>query len=157
MEPDAFVAGSLHKILESYKLPSNLVKSKGDKLKRKKINKVFRDAEELPLTSNLNDTIMTALENSEYLIAICSPRFGESLWCKKEVDTFIEMRGADHVLTVLVEGEPSESFPDALLYKDVQKVLDDGSIITVREPMEPLAANATMFIKQKCNCNNLPF
>ena len=142
LEPDAFVAGSLHKILESYKLPSNLVKSKGDKLKRKKINKVFRDAEELPLTSNLNDTIMTALENSEYLIAICSPRFGESLWCKKEVDTFIEMRGADHVLTVLVEGEPSESFPDALLYKDVQKVLDDGSIITVREPMEPLAANA---------------
>ncbi len=142
LEPDAFVAGSLHKILESYKLPGNLVKANGDKLKRTKIKKVFRDAEELPLTSNLNDTIMTALENSEYLIAICSPRFGESLWCKKEVDTFIKLRGADHVLTVLVDGEPSESFPEALLYKDVEKVMDDGSIEIILEPMEPLAANA---------------
>jgi len=142
LEPDAFVAGSLHKILESYKLPGNLVKNNKDNLKRRKINKVFRDAEELPLTSNLNDTIMTALENSEYLIAICSPKFGESLWCKKEVDTFIKLRGADHVLTVLVDGEPSESFPEALLYRNVENVKEDGSIEIIREPMEPLAANA---------------
>ena len=44
LEPDAFVAGSLHKILESYKLPGNLVKANGDKLKRTKIKKVFRKA-----------------------------------------------------------------------------------------------------------------
>lgn len=142
LEPDAYVAGTLHKLLESYKLPGNLVKANGDKLKRTKIKKVFRDAEELPLTSNLNDTIIEALENSEYLIAICSPKFGESLWCKKEVDTFIEMRGLDHVLTVLVDGEPSESFPEVLLYRNIEVKKEDGSVEIVREPIEPLAANA---------------
>lgn len=95
-EPDAFVAGALHKYLESYKLPSNLKKEKehkGEPLKREKINKIFRDAEELPLTNNLNDTIMEAINDSEYLIVICSPRLQESLWCRKEIETFIEKRG----------------------------------------------------------------
>lgn len=142
VEPDAFVAGSIHKLLESYKVPSNLIKEKGNELKRTKIRKVFRDQEELPLTSNLNETIEYALENSDYLIAICSPRFGESLWCRKEVDTFIKLHGKEHVLAVLVDGEPKDSFPEVLLYEDKEVTKEDGTIETVRLPMEPLAANA---------------
>lgn len=142
LEPDAFVAGSIHKLLENYKVPSKLAKDSDKKLKRTRINKVFRDAEELPLTSNLNDSIMEALSNSEYLIVICSPRLNESLWCRKEIETFIEMRGIDHVLTVLAEGEPSVSFPEALLYKEVEVTEADGSVKKVKEPLEPLAADA---------------
>lgn len=144
-EPDAFVAGAIHKYLESYKLPGNLKKdkaSKGEKLKREKIHKVFRDAEELPLTSNLNDTIMEALANSEFLIVICSPRLKESIWCRKEIETFIEKRGVENVFAVLVEGEPSESFPEELLYRDIKTIGPDGTEQIIREPMEPLAANA---------------
>lgn len=142
LEPDAFVAGTIHKLLESYKIPSKLAKDSGRKLKRTKISKVFRDAEELPLTSNLNDSIMEALTNSEYLIVICSPRLNESLWCRKEIETFVEMRGLDHVLTVLAEGEPSVSFPELLLYKETEVVQEDGTVKKVKEPLEPLAADA---------------
>lgn len=142
LEPDAYVAGTIHKLLESYQLPGKLVKSNGEKLKRRKINKVFRDAEELPLTNNLSDTIMEALKDSEYLIVICSPKLSESLWCKKEIDTFLALRGPEYVLTVLADGEPAESFPEALLYKNVQVKLADGTMQEVREPVEPLAADA---------------
>lgn len=143
IQPDAFVAGSLHKILEAYKPPKSIFKGKNpEEIKRTKIKKVFRDEEELPLTSNLSDTIGYALENSEYLIAICSPRFGESLWCRKEVDTFIKLHGKEKVLTVLVEGEPSDSFPEELLYREVEITKPDGTTEIVKEPMEPLAANA---------------
>ncbi len=143
-EPDAFVAGALHKYLESYKLPSNLKKEKehkGEPLKREKINKIFRDAEELPLTNNLNDTIMEAINDSEYLIVICSPRLQESLWCRKEIETFIEKRGVENVFAVLVEGEPSESFPKELLFRNRIVVGPDGTVQTITEPVEPLAAN----------------
>lgn len=143
IEPDAFVAGTIHKLLESYNPPKSIFKGKAsDEIKRTKIKKVFRDQEELPLTSNLSDTISMALENSEYLIVICSPKFGESLWCKKEVDTFISLHGKEKVLTVLVDGEPGESFPEALLYREVEITKEDGTTEVVREPIEPLAANA---------------
>jgi len=143
IEPDAYVAGAIHKLLEAYNPPKSIFKGKNpNDIKRTKIKKVFRDQEELPLTSNLSDTISMALENSEYLIVICSPKFGESLWCRKEVDTFISLHGKEKVLTVLVDGEPGESFPEALLYRDVEITKEDGTTEIVREPIEPLAANA---------------
>ncbi len=69
----------------------------------------------MPLTSDLNDPIMAALHNSEWLIVICSPRLRESLWCKKEIETFIELHGREHVLVVLIEGEPTN---DCIAYLD---------------------------------------
>lgn len=143
IEPDAFVAGTIHKLLESYNPPKSIFKGKApEEIKRTKIKKVFRDQEELPLTSNLSDTIGLALENSEYLIVICSPRFGESLWCEKEVETFISLHGKEKVLTVLVDGEPAESFPEALLYREIEVTKEDGTTEIIKEPIEPLAANA---------------
>lgn len=69
-EPDAFVAGKLHSMLEHYKVPKKIREISG----KKKIERVFRDREELPLSANLAMGICEALENSEYLIVICSPR-----------------------------------------------------------------------------------
>ncbi len=138
-ELDKFVAENLHKQLESFRLPKNIAKSrKGEKTK---IERVFRDKEELPLTSDLNDPIMTALHNSEWLIVICSPRLRESLWCKKEIETFVKLRGRERVLAVLIEGEPSESFPDELLFRIETRVLPDGTKEEVKIPVEPLAAD----------------
>lgn len=122
LEPDSFVAESVHKMLESYKIPKNLQKTLG----RKKIGRVFRDREELPITDSLNDQIIDALDQSEYLIVICSPRLEESKWCKREIETFVSKRGKEKVLLVLADGEPDVSFP---------KIIYDGST-------EPLAAEA---------------
>ena len=112
-ETDKFVAENLIKQLEAFKLPRSVAKKlKG---KKTKIERVFRDREELPLTNNLEEPIVEALQSSEWLIVICSPRLPESMWCKKEIETFISLRGREHVLAVLIEGEPSESFPEELL------------------------------------------
>lgn len=135
-EPDKTVAKAIHKGLECFRVPAAVKKLSG----KKKINRVFRDQEELPIGSDLDDNISAALASSEYLIVICSPRAVESEWVQKEIDTFIELRDREHVLAVLVEGEPGESFPKALL------VNDNG------EAVEPLAAdvraeNASMMKK----------
>lgn len=138
-ELDRFVAENLIKQLESYKLPKSVAKKlKGNKTK---IERVFRDREELPLTNNLEEPIVDALMNSEWLIVVCSPRLPESMWCKKEIETFISLRGREHVLAVLIEGEPAESFPEELLYRIDTIQNPDGTIQQIRVPIEPLAAD----------------
>lgn len=142
-EADSFVAKNLHRRLESFRLPGNVARRlKGNEEGAKTwITRVFRDQEELPLVSNLADPIMEALGQSEFLIVICSPRLKESMWCKKEIETFIGLRGREHVLLVLAEGEPSDSFPEELLYREELETAPDGSIITKKIPAEPLAAD----------------
>lgn len=142
-ELDSFVAKNLHRQLESFKLPGNVTRKlqKDTEGAKTRITRVFRDQEELPLVSNLADPIMEALEQSEFLIVICSPRLKESIWCKKEIETFIELHGREHILLVLVEGEPADSFPEELLYRQVEETAGDGSIIVKKVPVEPLAAD----------------
>ena len=155
MEPDGFVAQTLHRYLESFKLPGSVVRQKEEERSRglhenaqqdragikTRIHRVFRDREELPLVSNLADPITEALEQSEFLIVICSPRLNESMWCRKEIETFIRMHDREHVLAVLVEGEPETSFPEELLYREEEERQDDGSVRYKRVPVEPLAAD----------------
>jgi len=136
---DQYVAEQIHKRLETYKLPANIVRDKKKKGEKTKIERVFRDQEELPLSDNLEDVIVKALENSENLIVVCSPRFKESRWCMKEVETFIKLHGRNHVYAVLVEGEPRESFPHQLT------INDKG------ESVEPLAADFRSKNKRELN------
>lgn len=142
-ELDSLVAGTLHKQLESFKLPAKVIKERKEEVIDQKtcIHRVFRDKEELPLVANLADPITDALRNSEYLIVICSPRLNESMWCRKEIETFIEMHDREHVLAVLAEGEPDTSFPEELLYRQEDEVQTDGSVIKRKIPVEPLAAD----------------
>lgn len=137
-ERDRLAAENLHRQMEAFRLPGKL---SGKAAGRTRIERVFRDRDELPLTNNLEDPIMEALAQSEYLIVICSPRLRESLWCRKEIETFIRMHGREKVLAVLIEGEPSESFPEELLYKEETVIAEDGTVSTVRKSMEPLAAD----------------
>ena len=122
---DMEIAKKVHTGLETYHVPRAARK----KLEKKKIKRVFRDQEELPIGSDLNDNISSALKESEYLIVICSPRTPESYWVCKEIESFIEMHDRDHILAVLIEGEPNESFPPLLLTDE------KGN------PVEPLAAD----------------
>lgn len=143
VDPDRFVAEKLHKELENFKLPKNieaqLKKSNPDA--KTKISRVFRDEEELPLSSSLEDQIVEALKNTDYLIVICSPRLKESQWCRKEIETFISLHGVDRVLAVLVEGEPGDSFPEELLTREREITGKDGKKTTIKEDIEPLAAD----------------
>lgn len=134
-ELDMYIAKKVHSGLENYKLPPSVRKLTG----RKKINRVFRDQEELPIGSDLGDNITKALEESEYLIVICSPRTRESYWVLQEIETFVSIHDRQHVLAILVEGEPNESFPEILLVDDY------GNAV------EPLAADVRGQNKKEIN------
>ena len=122
---DMEMAKKLHKGLETFHIPKAVQKKTG----RKNIKRVFRDQEELPIGSDLDENISTALKESGYLIVVCSPNTPKSEWVCKEIDSFIQMHDRAHVLAMLIEGEPNESFPHQLL------VDENGT------PVEPLAAD----------------
>ena len=127
--PDDVIAKALHTAIETYIVPANIRAKTG----KKRLGRVFRDQEELPLSANLGDDIQAALDESEWFIAICSPRYLESRWCQRELEYFLEKKGRDRVLAVLVEGEPEDSFPERLRFT----VDEAGNTAEV----EPLAAN----------------
>ena len=125
LEKDMFVAKGVHRALETAKIPRKIQKETGIK----RIKRVFRDQEELPIGSDLTHNIDYALRESGFLIVICSPQTKESLWVMKEIDTFISLHGRENILAVLVDGEPVDSFPPQLC------VDEEGN------PVEPLAAD----------------
>ena len=112
--PDQEIAKALHTAIETYGIPGSVRRQTG----KKRMGKVFRDQEEPPLSSDLGADIEAALDRSEWFIAICSPRYLESKWCLRELEYFIEHKGNDHVLTVLVEGEPKDSFPEMIRFAE---------------------------------------
>ena len=129
VSPDSDIAKALHTAIETYGIPGSIKKQTG----RKKMGKVFRDQEELPLSADLGADIEAALEASDWLICVCSPRYLESRWCLREAEYFLQHKGRDHILAVLAEGEPADSFPEALCHE----TRENGEIVDV----EPLAAD----------------
>lgn len=129
IEPDMTVAKKLHTMLETYRIPGNIKKLTGIK----KIGKIFRDKEELPLSRDLGSNIYGALDASDWLIVVASPDYLGSLWCMEELHHFIETGKKDKILVVLANGEPENAFPEELLY-----IEQGGRIVKV----EPLAADA---------------
>lgn len=129
---DIKVASTIHKSLEHYRLP------KAIRSKTKGIKRIFRDKEELPITSNLTDDITAALENSDYLIVICSEHTKESIWVQREIETFLKTHPKNKVLTVLASGEPYDTIPEILQYEEHT---DPVSGEITRTPIEPLSCD----------------
>ena len=138
-EFDSFVVENLHKKLENFKLPKSVLKKV--KNGRTRINRVFRDVDELPLADNLSEPINEALRNSDYLITVCTPRYPQSRWCMKEIETFLQTHNRDHILVVLAEDEPVNSFPEILTLEEVETVDEKGEKVIIRKELEPLAAD----------------
>ena len=89
----------LQERLEHYKLPTNL---NGRTNLPKEIRPVFRDKSELS-AGVLAQEIHTALEQSKYLILICSRNSARSEWVNNEVQTFIDMGRTDMIIPFIIE------------------------------------------------------
>ena len=136
-ELDTKVAVEIQNRIERYIIPGSIRKELGIK----SIGRVFRDKDELPSTSDLNDNIKNAIINSEYLICICSPRYIESIWCRKEIEFFLENHDKHHVLTVLAEGDPYEVVPEILCKETVTVKDENGNDVTIEAKLEPLSCD----------------
>ena len=141
----------LHRALETYRVPKRLVGTSGrDGEIPARLFPIFRDREELPVSASLPENISFALEQSRYLIVICSPRSAASRWVNEEIMTFKRLGREDHVLALIVNGEPNasedggkpgflpsdECFPPALRYRL------GGNDELSSERTEPIAADA---------------
>lgn len=137
---DNRVAEAIHKGLERFHIPTKIQKQTGFR----RINRIFRDTEELPITSNLNDTIAAALDNSDYLIVICSTNTKESIWVQREIEYFLRNHSIKQVYTVLVNGDPQQVIPEILQYENRQFQDQFGQMQTFRVPIEPLSCDYRM-------------
>lgn len=145
-EKDTKIASEIQQSLERFRIPSALRKQTG----KERFNRVFRDVEELPISSNLTEDLTEALRLSQYLIVICSFRTSESDWVRREIETFLELHDYNKqlVFTVLVEGEPDEVIPEILRHDNITHYLADGTFYCKDEVVEPLAADYRMPISK---------
>jgi len=74
---------------------------------RRPLKPIFRDEDELVPGQDLPERIRRGLENSEFLIVVCSPRAVASEWVGKEIKDFIALGRGDSILAVVVDGEPN--------------------------------------------------
>ena len=101
----------LHQALEGYEIPADLVgtkNSKGDLIPGS-LYPVFRDEEELPADSDLTRNIRRALEKSDLMVVLCSPRAVASRFVAEEIRYFKELGKADRILAFMIDGEPNAS------------------------------------------------
>lgn len=133
VQPDYDIARRIHEEIEKFKVPKEL-----DPAGKFQNLRVFRDREELT-TKDLSSSINEALKESEYLIIVCSRRTKESVWCTREVYEFRKHHPDDNIIPVIVEGEPSEVFNEAMQNLKSKIVDEDGIII--EKDLELLAAD----------------
>ncbi|HEV8138667.1 MAG TPA: toll/interleukin-1 receptor domain-containing protein [Pyrinomonadaceae bacterium] len=135
----------LHKSIETYRVPRKLVgRATSNGMLPRRIFPVFRDRDELPGASDLGGKIQEALKTSRSLIVVCSPKSAVSKWVNEEVKAYKALGRADHVLCLMIDGEPNaapdsgllECFPRAVRFE----VGDDGELTEI--PAEPIAADA---------------
>lgn len=132
------IADRLQKLLETYVPPKELHLDLNRKLH------LFRDEAELPTSNDLGSDIKTALEQSRFLIVICTPDYEESRWCMEEIAYFKSLHnGSNRQILTLSISDPNQPpvFPETLRFEPVTEVLPDGTIRTTQEEIEPLAAN----------------
>jgi len=126
----------LQRKLERYRGPRRLATAAGQPAKLpRRLHPVFRDRDELATSTDLGKAVQQALNESAFLIVVCSPQSALSRWVNEEIAHFKQSGRSDKILCLVVDGDLSPqsdrcAFPPALL------VNTNGT----RAP-EPLAAD----------------
>lgn len=138
----------LHKALERYRVPKELIGTQGSHgVVPSSLFPVFRDRDEISVATDLPAVIKEALDKSDCLVVICSPRSATSEWVEKEILEFKRLGRANRIFALIVDGDlyaapksggqaQLECFPDALTL-----AITEGAQHGV-ERTEPAAADA---------------
>ncbi len=111
-------AAWLQRALETYRVPARLA---AERELPRRLSPIFRDREDLSSASNLADSLVAALNDSDAMIVVCSPAAARSRWVNKEIRLFRELGRAGRVFCMIVDGDPGSQsidegcFPPALL------------------------------------------
>jgi len=96
--------------IEAYRLPTTIQKM-NTALPKSKLRPCFRYHTDIQ-PNELKTELRNKLEQSKYLLVICTPRSAQSPWVGNEIDTFVELGRRDRIIPVIVEGRPYSGNPD---------------------------------------------
>lgn len=123
-------ARRLQHALEYYRLPNHL-RQENPELPEY-VRPVFRDMTDLEV-GELSAQIHAGLEQSHFLIVVCSPRAAASKWVNDEVEYFISLGKQNKIIPYIIEGVPHASNPDEECYPP--------SLLNLSKEKELLGAN----------------
>ncbi|WP_417493285.1 TIR domain-containing protein [Maricaulis sp.] len=112
---DSRWAQRIHRALEAYRLPGNLVgtvTAQGPVPKR--LVPIFRDRDDLPAAGDLTASVRAALALSDVLIVVCSPAAAASRWVNQEIDEFRSVNPHGQILAAIVGGDPAAGADDGM-------------------------------------------
>ena len=131
---DAAVAETLANSIRSYRLP------RGVKLENPALDyrRIYVDS----TGSELNEDGKRILNNSRYLVMLCSPEAKASPAIARRLDYFRNCGLNENIVAVIVRGEPADAFPESFIQRrTVQRILPDMSVVEREETIEPVAAD----------------
>ena len=115
-------AAYLHKSLERFRIPVKYVPEELRPAGQKYLRPIFRDRRDLEVSEgNFTDDIRTAIEQSRYLIVLCSPDAAQSVWVNEEVKHFLATHNNDiaAVVPVILTGKPGHGGNEECLPPDL--------------------------------------
>lgn len=131
---DAAVAETLANSIRSYRLP------RGVKLENPALDyrRIYVDS----TGAELNEDGKRILNNSRYLVMLCSPEAKASPAISRRLDYFRNCGLNENIVAVIVRGEPADAFPESFIQRrTVQRILPDMSVVEREETIEPVAAD----------------
>ena len=115
---DAREAVRLQHAIESYRLPAVLCKQ--DSALPRRIKPLYCYINDMHAGEELMQELKSRMEQSRYLIVVCSPRAAQSTYINSGIDYFVSLGRRDSIIPIIVEGVPysgdpaTECFPEAL-------------------------------------------
>jgi len=96
----------IQKTIQGFRIPASQISSVTPVgLVPARMEPVFLDRSELPAGGALNERLRKALEQSQFLLVLCSPNSVRSDYVGQEIQTFKEMHGWQRIIPVVIAGE----------------------------------------------------
>lgn len=133
---DAREAIRLQHAIERYRLPAVLCR---DKSVPRRVKPLFCYLSDMHSGEELMQELKLRMEQSRYLIVVCSPNAAKSTYVNSGIDYFVSLGRRDSIIPVIVSGAPysgdtaTECFPEALRrhFPKSTDPLDDHSILGI--------------------------
>ena len=111
---DNKAAAKVQRKIETYRLPTvlrNELEASTGKKYPPQVKPLFRDMTDLS-AGLLGMSILRELEDSRFLLVICSPDSAKSEWVNQEVENFILIGRYERIIPYIIEGTPNSGDPE---------------------------------------------
>ena len=125
---DTYWADTLQKKLEHFYIPVALRDANPDMPST--VRPIFKDNTDLT-PGRLSDRIINALDNSAYLIVICSIHSAQSEWVSKEVEHFIRAGRSSRIIPVVVGDMADGSSIDRYMPEALRGLKGDDQLLWI--------------------------